>query len=192
MSAISNLLKRARSAGPTLGSEFDDELTRGQINFVGDQATRFGGLRSRAQASINNAVNRTRRVAGAQGASRVATQLGDQDTGARGNDAVTNALRRAKARVGVIDRGDAAARNQQLVDRLAQVKSGISAQGRAIQLQTAGQNIRAGVNIASQDARARGDAAVAGATGASLGGLAATLKSNKARRGEFFDFKLGG
>lgn len=206
--ALADLLRatQGRSVSPTptpigqpaipeqrLANVFDDATTRGQISFVGNQADEFAGFRPRARAAIDNSVNRTRRAAGATGSAGAAATLGDQVTGARDpNDVVTNALRRAKARVGIINRGDAAARNQQLTDRLRQVRSGIAGQGRALQLQTAGQNIRSGVLVNADASKARGDAAVAGAVGGSLGGLAATLKNNKSKGTGLFDFNIGG
>ena len=185
--------QKAQKAQNKLGDVFNDELTRGQITHLGDVADDLGGLRSRVQASIGNEANRVRATARRQSSGSVAAALNDQAEGAvNSGDIVSNALRRAKARQGILMRGDAAGRNQALRNRLEEVRTGISSSGRAIQTQTQGQNIMSGVNVASDSARARGDAAVAGALGGVAGGLAATLKNNKQSGGGFFDFKLGG
>lgn len=176
-----------------LGDVFNDEVTRGQITHLRDQADRFGGLRSQAQAGINNAVNRGRAKLGKEAGLAASLKFGDQATGAvNPNDVVTNALRRAKARVGIVNRGDEALRNQQLQDRLKQVKAGISARGRGIQTQTKAQNIMSGVNVAASDAAARGRAATADMAGGIAGSFAGLLKANKDDRGGMFNFFGGG
>lgn len=186
----------ALDASPqTFGPSFaKGAVTRGQLGELATQGDEFKSLRQGVNAAIGNAPERdaTRTFNAANSASQ--QQLGDQQTGAvTHRDVLSNALRRAKARVGVAQRGDAASRNQQLKDRLAQVRSGIARQGRAIQTQIEGANIRAGVNVGVDAARQRSGNARAGAIGAVAGGLAATAKDYFTRpQPVFTEQPLGG
>ena len=171
------------------GSFRRDRVTRGQVTALGEQATQFEGLRGRVNADIRNAPEREGRRLRSAGGLAVQQKFGDQQTGAvTQGDVLSNALKRAKARVGIGNRGDAAIRNQQLKDRLTQVRSGIRAKGRAINLQVTGQNIQAGVNVGVGNAQARGRASTADAFGTSVGAIAATIGGNKTRTGSFFNF----
>lgn len=155
-------------------SFFRGQVTRGQLANVGDQARRLGGLRTQVNASIDNAPDREGRRIKNVASQVVQQQFGDQQTGAVTHASVLdNALKRAKARTGIAQRGDAAVRNQQLKDRLTQVRQGITQKGRALDLQTKGQEILSGVNVAASSARSQGQAAVAGGLGTVVGALAA-------------------
>lgn len=175
-----------------LGDEFAGQSkTRGQVAFIGNQADELGGLRTRVFSSIANAPDRE--IRGIRNAASLATQnqFGDQQTGAvRQGDIVSNALRRAKTRVGISNRGDAAVRNQQLRDRLTQVRSGIRGSARSLREQVTGRNIKAGVNVGVTAARGRASASNAGLVGSVLGGVTGTLKGNLEREGStgIFDF----
>lgn len=170
---------------------FNSDLakTREQLTSLSTQADALGGLRQRVNSSIDNAPDRiTRGVSNAAG-SAVQQEFGDHQTGAvTQGPLLANALRRAKARVGIAQRGDAAARNQQLKDRLTAARAGIRGQARALDSQVKGANLRAGVNIGVADAKARARASTADAIGGTLGGLTATLAGNRKDNGSIFDF----
>lgn len=174
---------RAGPSEQTFGPGFaKGKATRKQLGTLDEQASKFAGLRTGVNAAIGNAPERD--AARMFDAANLATQqqLGDHESGAVTHKSVlSNALRRAKARVGVAQRGDAASRNQQLKDRLTQVRSGIARQGNAIQTQIEGANIRAGVNVGVDAARQRGSNSRAGAIGSIAGGLAATIKDSVTR-----------
>lgn len=177
-----------------LGGEFARQfVTRGQVTHLADQATAFEGLRPQVKASIDNAVHREGRALQNAGALAVQQEFGDQESGAvTHGDVLNNTLKRAKARTGIALRGDAAIRNQQLKDRLTQVRSGIGASARAIDLQVQGQNIQAGVNVGVGDAAAAGRYAQLGSYGGAAGAFAGVLAGNKTNNGSFFDFGAKG
>lgn len=163
--------------------------TREQLTSLGGQADELSGLRPRVNAAIANSPDRLTRGVSNSAGSAVQQQFGDQATGAVNHrDVLNNALRRAKARVGITQRGDKAARNQQLKDRLTQVRSGILSQGGAVDTQIRGANIRAGVNVGVQDARNAASASTADLIGGTLGAFSGLLKGNKDRTGSIFDF----
>jgi len=200
MSALGEILKEAvRPFGDPHGKrmqiadqKFEDrqksvfaggEDTSRQLDALGTQADRLGGLRARAVRGIDTAEKRqgaaVRNAAGQQ----VQQQFGDQETGAVTHaSALDAALKRAKTRVGIGQRGDAAIRNQQLKDRLEQVRMGIAGQARAISTQTAGQNIKAGVNLGVSDARDRISASRASAAGGIVGAVAGGIKGFRDRK----------
>lgn len=149
---------------------------RQQVDQVGAQANRLGGLRSRVGASISGAAGREGRAVRQGAGLAVQQQLGDQTTGAVTQaDTLNNALRRSKARVQIGQRGDKAIRNQQLKDRLTQVRSGIARRGQGLRAQVSAENIRAGVNVGVTAAKDFGRSAVAGAAGSIAGGIGATI-----------------
>lgn len=178
-----HLIDKERRLAGELGSPFAAQRkTRGQVTELGDEAGRLQGLRSRVNASISNAPNRAARSNTIAANTSVQQRFGDQQTGAvTHGDILDNSLRRAKTRVGIVNRGDAAVRNQQLKDRLTQVRSGVAARGRAIDTQVAGRNIQAGVNVGLGNAKARGDASSADAAGTITGALAAALKDRSTK-----------
>jgi hypothetical protein len=180
----------SNSTVPTLSSFFDSGAgTRRQLNEVSQQADSLAGLRSRVNASIGNAPRSEGRKVRDAASLAVQQQLGDQETGAvTQGDLLSNALRRAKARVGIASRGDNAIRNQQLKDRLVQVRAGISDKSRAINEQLQGTSIRTGVANQVREARQFGKDATASAFGGALGSFGALLKGNKQDNGSFFDF----
>lgn len=163
--------------------------TRNQLTSLGTQADALGGLRQRANAAINNAPDRLTRGVSNDVGSAVQQQLGDQQTGAVTQDStLSNALRRAKARVGIAQRGDKAARNQQLKDRLTQARAGIAAQAGGIETQLTGANIRTGVDVGVGRAKDAASQSTADLIGGTLGSFTALLAGNKKDNGKLFDF----
>jgi monoamine oxidase len=88
------------------------------------------------------------------------------------SDALASADRRAKARQGIVNRGDAAVRNQQLKDRLAIAKGQISRRGDLINTLQTSANIREGVNAGLSDANNQIRQSNAGMWGSIAGGAA--------------------
>lgn len=173
------ILSSAERPQFTLGSSFDDAGIRSQVSQIGANADSLSGLRSQVNESVSNAPDREGR--GIRNAASLFSQqrLGDQATGAVTHGSVLdNALRRAKARVGIAGRGDTAIRNQQLKDRLTRVRTDVRSQGRALQMQVTGQNIKAGVNVGVGAAQRSGQAFRADAIGTTLGGISAALKNS--------------
>jgi hypothetical protein len=169
--------------------------TSGQLDQVGAQAAQLGGLRSNVLQGIDTAESRIGGRNRRQAANVVQQQFGDQQTGAvTHGDVLNNALRRAKTRTGIAQRGDSAIRNQQLKDRLEQVRQGIAGQARGIDLQTAGQDIKSGVALGRQSASERIAASNASAVGGILGIAGGTLKGNKDKKGSlgYLDFGKAG
>lgn len=177
-----------------LSSVFDaGKDTRVQLGQIGQQASQLTGLRSRVQANIGNSAARQKRQLGGAASLAAQQEAGDQATGATSHaSTVANALKRAKARTGIAGRGDKAIRNQQLKNRLTQVRAGVAQKGRAIDLQTQGASIRAGVDTNKEAASLYSRSATAGAIGSAAGGLAATLKNNQTNNKSLFDFGAEG
>lgn len=149
---------------------------RQQVDQVGAQANRLGGLRSRVGASISGAGEREGRGVRQAAGLAVQQQFGDQATGAVTQaDTLSNMIKRAKVRGLIGQRGDKAIGNQQLKDRLTQVRSGIARRGQGIRAQVSAENIRAGVNVGVTSARDFASNAIAGDLGSVIGGVSATL-----------------
>lgn len=87
------------------------------------------------------------------------------------------ALRRARARAGVINRGDAAVRGQQLKDRLAVTRQHLSRRGSIHNFLQQHENIKAGVNVGVSDANNRAKASSAEMWGNIAGAAAGIGKS---------------
>lgn len=173
-----------------LGDAFAGQsATRSQVTQLGAQATQLEGLRGQVTRSVDNAPAREGRGIRNAASLGVQQQLGDQASGAVTHGSVlSNALRRAKARVGIAGRGDDAIRNQQLKNRLTQVRADVGSQARALQTQVTGINIKAGVNAGVGNAVSAGQAFRANAIGGVLGGAVGVLKANVQDRGGAFNF----
>lgn len=135
----------------------------------------FGLNRTRTLAALANAGDR-----GAadvrRGAALTSARL-DKAPATSYADAVASAERRSKARQGIVIRGDAAVRNQQLRDRLQIAQGQASRRGALINtLQTAA-NIKEGVNTGVSDANNRVRESQAAMWG-SIAGAAAGIGKN--------------
>jgi len=153
----------------------DSGRTRSQIEALDVDRKSFRGLADRFALESANIEPERRALRGAAGSA--AAQSLQRDSGVTAGSTLDKALRTAKVRQGIINRGDSAIRNQRLKDRLAIVRAGISRSGASIDLQGAGQQIRAGVNLAGQQARDAIAAARSGAAGAAVGAGAAYFKN---------------
>ena len=160
------------------------DLARAQVGSLGADRSQFRTMAERFSLDANNIGNEQLQLrqaaAGAAGqAPRVATTAGGT---------LEEALRRAKARQAIVNRGDGAIRNQRLKDRIMGARSDLRKRASALDLQSTGSNIRAGVDLST----AQTNRAIAGnradALGGVLGGLGATLKGNRDDNGSFFDF----
>ena len=85
-------------------------------------------------------------------------------------------LRRGKARQGIMNRGDAAIRNQQLKDRLALARSSVGRRGALQQTSADAARLRAGLSATERAAKSQVGSAFAGAGGFILGGAARGFK----------------
>jgi hypothetical protein len=168
----------------SLEKNADSGRTRSQIESLSEDRKQFRGLAERFSVGANN-------IAPEQAAlRRNASSLTAQDprTATTAGGTLSEALRRAKARAGIVQRGDASIRGQRLKDRLQLVRSDLSRRGAAIDLQGQGQQIRAGVRLNAQSAKDSISASRAGALGGIAGSFAGGLKGNKDNNGSFFDF----
>lgn len=168
----------------------DAGKTRSQIESLGKDRKRFSTLARGFATDANNIGPEQAAVR------RTAASVSGQDprTATTAGGTLSEALRRAKARQGIVQRGDKAVRQQRLKDRLSLVRSDIGRRASALDLQGAGQQIRAGVELNAQSAKNSISNARTGAFGATAGAFAGTLKGNKDREGSkgFFDFGQNG
>ena len=79
-------------------------------------------------------------------------------------------LRRGKARQGIVNRGDAAIRNQQLKDRLQLARSSVSRRGQIQGAAGSARQLRAGLDASERSAKSQVGSALAGAGGFIAGG----------------------
>lgn len=95
--------------------------TGGGLADITRSAGRYGALRDRHIRNVENLRPEQRQLGGS-------ASLGAAIVGAPGgtnaNAAFENAMRTAKARTAIQNKGDNAIRNQQLIDRMAEVKAG--------------------------------------------------------------------
>lgn len=123
------------------------------INNLQRERESFGLNRTRTLTALANAGDRG--AADARRAGGLTAARADKVNPTSYADAIAGAERRAKVRQGIVTRGDAAVRNQQLKDRLQIAQGQASRRGALINtLQTAA-NIKEGVNTGVQDANAR-------------------------------------
>lgn len=131
-----------QSAGPVSLKDAIDGLSVERQSFM---PNRVRSLASQANAGDRGAAE-------VRTTANMAAALNNQAPVTSFSDALGSAERRAKIRQGIVNRGDAAVRNQQLKDRLAIAKGQVSRRGDLINtLQTAA-NIREGVNAGLSDA----------------------------------------
>ncbi len=159
--------------------DVDSGRSRALIESLGGERAKFRGLADRFAIEAANIEPERRQLRASAGSAAAQSLRGDGGTTA--GSTLDRMLRTAKARQGIIERGDPAIRNQRLKDRLAMVRAGVSRTGAAIDLQGAGQQIRAGVNLAGQRAEDRIGAARAGAAGAAAG-IGAAYWKNRAKK----------
>lgn len=186
MGVFSDLIAETGFQSP-FGQELQDaEKTRTQLGVIDRTRQQFAPLRDRFTADVGTIGDEQRTL---RSAANQASFLNlKQNPGNTRGGVVDNALRSAGARQGIVNRGDAAIRNQRLKDRLQIVRSGLSRRGAALDLQGAGQQIRAGVNIQRGEARDAGAAARSSAVGGGLGALAGVLGNNLQDNDSLFDF----
>lgn len=162
-------------------------LTRRQLDVVSEQRGRFAGLRDQFIGDVQNIGGEQQRFGAAAG-SQAFQVLRDQGAGFTAGGTLRRGLRVAKARQGVMNRGDNAIRNQRLKDRLQLARTGMSRKGAALKMQSIGQQIRSGVDIGVTAARDRGKASTAGLIGTGLGAAVGVLRQNKLNNDSLFDF----
>jgi hypothetical protein len=184
--APDQFLADASLAKRLLKMKGDSGRTRSQIDSLGRDRRAFGGLAERSELDVANVNPERRRLRAATGLSS-ALALRDNSGSTQGST-LQAALRQAKARQGIVNRGDAAIGNQRLKDRLGFVRSSLRRRTSALDLQGAGQQIRAGVTINAQNARDSIQNARLGAAGTAVGAAFGVASGNKTDNGSFFDF----
>jgi hypothetical protein len=152
--------------GGNFGSIFlKDSLvdTRRQRGF----ADQMGAAHARDVANVGNELTRLRAGVSSGVAQKFA---GAPARGFAGN--LDMAVRRGKARQGILARGDAAVRNQQLKDRLQLAKRSASRHGQIQGALANAANLREGGNAAAKSASDQVNSALTGAIGSIAGGVA--------------------
>ena len=145
-----------------------------QIRSLTPSRVKFQSLADRFALESAN-VEPEMRALRASAGSAVAQEMGRGGAFRQGTT-LERALRGAKARQGIIQRGEPAIKSQSLKDRLAIVRAGISQAGRAFDVTGAGAQIRYGVDLSARRARTDLAAARSGAAGAAAGMIGAGLK----------------
>jgi hypothetical protein len=161
-------------------------LLNSEISALGGLRGQLQGLQDQFQAGVGNQDARLRRELGANTASALAQQNRAPVRNMAGQlDATTRHMR---ARQGIVNRGDAAVRNQSLRDRVAVARGGFQRRG---QFQTALQNaanIKEGVNVGVSSA----NQAIAESNADLFGGIAGVATGflsdpqNRQKTGSFF------
>ena len=162
-------------------------FTREQIGVVQGERSRFAGLRNQFMNDVQNIGGEQQRFGAAAG-QQAFQVLRDQGAGVTAGSTLNRGLRVAKARQGVMNRGESAIRNQRLKDRLQLARTGMGRKGQALRLQSLGQQIRSGVDIGVQGAKDASRASTAGLIGTGLGAAAGVLRQNKLNNDSYFDF----
>lgn len=164
-----------------MAEQFAPSHLRASLERARMDQDRFKGLRNRAAASIS-----TQRAREGGQLRRTAAQMVQLEDAKQGPPtsfagAVEQATRRAKARTGIIARGEKAIANQNLRDRLAFAKAGMQKEGSLqVALQKAA-NIREGVNVGVSDANAEIAASNAALAGGVIGGIGGFLSNENNR-----------
>lgn len=140
--------------------------TKMALERLGREQADYRGLARRFEdesGNVNPELRRTRATASAA----VAQRLKGAGGGADQAGTLEQALRGAKARQGIIQRGEPAIKSQALKDRLSMARLGISTQGRGLAQESAGERIRYGAELATEQA----DHDISAARWAALGSL---------------------
>jgi hypothetical protein len=177
----------AKLAERLLKMKADSGRARSQVDVLGRERGRYRDLARRHEVAAQNISPEQARIRSAATSSAM-QRLRDEGAGTDAGSTLRAALRTAKARQGIIQRGDAAIKGQRLKDRLGFVRGGIKRRARAIDLQGAGEQIAAGVNLSAQRAADAMSAARWGTAGAAAGAFGGILKGNKDNNGSMWDF----
>lgn len=138
---------------------------------------RFGGTTTRFIGNTNSLEAERSQFRG--GLSQTIARLNEGQAGNSFASTLGGTLRQAKARQGIVNRGEKSIRSQQLRDRISIARLGINKRQRGIDSLGNAANIREGVNLANADADrsiARSDA---GLFGGIAGGAAAFFKGRR-------------
>lgn len=135
-------------------------------------------LRARQLAGIDSIGGRQKTLATAA-SSAVQQGLPAASGGPRGfSKNLNQTLRRGKARQGIINRGDAAIRNQRLKDRLQVAKSSVVRRGQLQQTAADSARLESGLELAQTNANVGVNQAMIGAAGSIAGGITAGFSNN--------------
>jgi hypothetical protein len=158
-----------------------------RLGMINRDRQRFEGLASRVSGEQENIQAKLNRLG-----ANASSQAAQGTSGARAGNTVGGtadvALRRAKVRQGISNRGQGSVRNQRLKNRLTAVRSSQGRRGAALGLVSQGENIDAGLqdSIASSQQQVRtSNANLFGGIAGLAGGV---LKGNLDDNGSLFDF----
>jgi len=180
---MSSVLDRARPAPKV---DIEGRL-RDQIDALGPERRQLGGLADRFELASQNINPRLQQLRG--GASTLAAQeMRQRGAGTSAASTLQAALRRAKTRQGIVQRGEASVRGQRLKDRLGLVRSGLARRGKAIEMQERGLGIARDVKLNAENASARASSARNSMWGGALGVGASVLKGNYDNNQSIWDF----
>lgn len=145
------------------------------VSGLSSDISRFSSMRNQHIRNVDDRGPERARLA-SSASSATAQQMGGPATSFSGGLAKT--LAAAKARTGVMNRGEEAIKGQQLKDRLAIVRDGIAKRGRGIESLGRAANIREGVDVSAQAARDFTSASNANVAGG-LAGMGAAWFANR-------------
>lgn len=172
-------LPTAQFAGVHGDSRYAASNLRASIQRSKLDEGKFRGMRERFASVVGNQVNRENARLGKLAA--LGVQRGQPSTPTSFAGAIEDATRRAKARSGIMLRGQQAVDAQNLRDRIGFVKAGQYRRGVEQRGLQAAVNIREGVNVGIQDANQRVAASRAAFQGGTLGGVTGFLANEENR-----------
>lgn len=132
---------------------FSSRNLQRDIQRLSDERNDMAPARTRSIGQAGNAESRLQRALGGQASAAVAAREGALPVSFRG--AINQATRRMRARQSIVNRGDAAIRNQSLKDRIQVARGSASRRGSLHNALQQAANIREGVNTGVQDANQR-------------------------------------
>jgi hypothetical protein len=146
----------------------------------------FSTLRAQHQGAVGNTQGRLRKELGRSATAAVAQQ--ERGVGPAFGGQLESAVRRMRARQGIMNRGEAAINNQSLKDRIEIARGSMRRRGQLQQSLQQAANIREGVNVGVQNANQIIAESNADLFGGIAGAGAGILKdpANRAKIGSFF------
>lgn len=159
----------------TVGKETAAQSLRQEVGNLQSLRDSLQGARNRHLGNVSNAENRLRTGLSNAATMKVAQSDRYSPTSFRG--ALDSATRRMRARQGIVNRGDAAIRNQSLKDRIKVAQGSAVRRGNLQNVLQQGINIREGVNVGVSNANNRIKAARANMFGTLAGSAASIIKN---------------
>lgn len=157
-----------RPSGPIKG-------LRESLNDMSAERAALLPYRDRAMASLSNQASRQAKNVRSVATMRAAQ--GDRLTPTTARGALDAATRRMRARQGIVNRGDAAVKNQELKDRMAVAQQQMLRRGTLLNALQKYENLQQGVNLGVQDANDRAKASQYSMFGSVIGMGAAAARN---------------